>query len=95
MGRWSILLPNSAALTSALLEVLREHPNGLKSKDIDRIASQKLNLTEDDLKVIRSGTRTEFAYRMAWERTHAKAKGFISKNENRVWVVTDSGKLIK
>jgi restriction endonuclease Mrr len=89
------LLPNSAALTSALIEVLKEHQNGLNSKDIDRLAAQKLGLSADDLKVIRSGTRTEFAYRMAWERTHAKAKGYITKNEYRLWLITDSGKLIK
>jgi restriction endonuclease Mrr len=89
------LLPNSAALTSALLEVLRENPNGLNSKVIDRLAAQKLGLSEDDLNIVRSGTRTEFAYRMAWERTHAKAKGFISKNEFRLWLITDSGKLVK
>ena len=89
------MLPNSAALNSALLEVLKQHQNGLNSKDIDRLAAQKLGLSEDDLKVIRSGTRTEFAYRMAWERTHAKAKGYISKNEFRLWQITDSGKLIK
>lgn len=89
------MLPNSAALTRALLEVLREHPNGLNSKAIDRLAAQKLGLSEYDLNVIRSGTRTEFAYRMAWERTHAKAKGYISKNEFRLWQITDSGKLIK
>ena len=89
------MLPNSAALNSALLEVLKQHQNGLNSKDIDRLAAQKLGLSEDDLKVIRSGTRTEFAYRMAWERTHAKAKGYIKKNEFRLWLITDSGKLIK
>lgn len=89
------MLPNSAALTSALIEVLKEHQDGLNSKDIDRLAAQKLGLSEDDLKVIRSGTRTEFAYRMAWERTHAKAKGYIEKNEFRLWLITDSGKLIR
>ena len=89
------MLPNSAALSSALLEVLKEHQDGLNSKDIDRLAAQKLGISEDDLKVIRSGTRTEFAYRMAWERTHAKAKGYIKKNEFRLWLITDSGKLIK
>ena len=89
------MLPNSAALTSALIEVLKEHQDGLNSKDIDRLAAQKLGLSEEDLKVIRSGTRTEFAYRMAWERTHAKAKGYITKNEYRLWLITDSGKLIK
>lgn len=89
------MLPNSAALTNALLEVLREHPSGLNSKDIDRMAAQKLKLTDVDLNMIRSGTRSEFAYRMAWERTHAKAKGLIRKNESKLWVVTDSGNLIK
>lgn len=89
------MLPNSAALTGALIEVLKENQNGLNSKDIDRLAAQKLGLSEDDLKVIRSGTRTEFAYRMAWERTHAKAKGYIEKNEFRLWLITDSGKLIR
>lgn len=89
------MLPNSAALTGALIEVLKEHQDGLNSKDIDRLAAQKLGLSEDDLKVIRSGTRTEFAYRMAWERTHAKAKGYVKKNEFRLWLITDSGKLIK
>lgn len=89
------MLPNSVALTGALIEVLKEHQDGLNSKDIDRLAAQKLGLSEDDLKVIRSGTRTEFAYRMAWERTHAKAKGYIKKNEFRLWLITDSGKLIK
>ena len=89
------MLPNSAALTRALLDVLKEHPNGLHSKDIDRLASDKLGISETDLGVIRSGTRTEFAYRMAWERTHAKAKGYISKNDLRMWAITDSGKSIK
>lgn len=89
------MLPNSAALTRALLEVLRDYPNGISSKEIDRLVATKLGLTDLDLSVIRSGKRTEFAYRMAWERTHAKAKGYVSKSESRVWVITDSGKLIK
>lgn len=89
------MLPNSAALTRVLLDVLKEHPNGLNSKDIDRLASEKLGISETDLGVMRSGTRTEFAYRMAWERTHAKARGYICKNDSRMWAITDSGKLIK
>ena len=89
------MLPNSASLTRALLEVLKENLSGLNSQDIDRLAAQKLGLSTDDLNVIRSGTSTEFAYRMAWERTHAKAKGYIEKNEFKLWLITDSGKLIK
>ena len=76
----------------ALIEVLKEHPSGLSSKEIDKLAAIKLKLTETDLSQIRTGNRTEFAYRMAWERTHAKAKGQICKLGNRFWAITDSGR---
>jgi restriction endonuclease Mrr len=85
------LIPNSSSLRLALIEVLREHPSGLSSKEIDKLAAAKLMLTETDLSQIRSGNRTEFAYRMAWERTHAKAKGQIRKLENRFWAISDAG----
>jgi restriction endonuclease Mrr len=88
------LIPNSTALRLALIDVLKENPEGLSSKDIDKFAAKKLNLAETDLCQIRSGTRTEFAYRMAWERTHAKAKGHIQKLPNRYWAITESGKLL-
>ncbi len=88
------LIPNSTALRLALIDVLKENPEGLSSKDIDKFVAKKLNLTETDLSQIRSGTRTEFAYRMAWERTHAKAKEHIQKLPNRYWAITESGKLL-
>lgn len=85
------MIPNSGALKTALIDVLKEHPNGLSSKEIDKLTAKKLELTETDLSIIRTGSRTEFAYRMAWERTHAKAKGHIHKLENRSWAITDTG----
>jgi restriction endonuclease Mrr len=88
------LIPNSVALGRALIEILKEYPGGLSSKDIDKFAAKKLNLTETDLSQVRTGQRTEFAYRMAWERTHAKNKGHIRKLENRYWAITESGKLL-
>jgi len=81
------LIPNSTKLREAIIEVLREHPRGLSSREIDRLAALKLNLNETDLRQIRTGNRTEFAYRMAWERTHAKAKGQIGKLENGLWAI--------
>ena len=73
------MIPNSVSLRKALLEVLEENPVGLKSREIDDLVAIRLKLTVEDLQQIRSGTRTEFAYRMAWERTHAKSKGNILK----------------
>ena len=84
------MIPNSTELRLAMIEVLKEHPRGLSSKEIDKLTALKLNLTDVDLSQIRSGNRTEFAYRMAWERTHAKAKGLIRKLGNRSWAILDS-----
>lgn len=79
------MIPNSVSLRKALLEVLEANPVGLKSREIDDLVAIRLKLTVEDLQQIRSGTRTEFAYRMAWERTHAKAKGNILKLPNGYW----------
>lgn len=81
------MIPSSALLNKALLEVLKANPTGLKSKDIDNLVAINLKISDDDLKFIRSGTRTEFAYRMAWERTHAKAKGKITKLPHGYWQI--------
>lgn len=83
------MIPNSALLNSALLEVLKANPTGLKSKEIDNLVAISLKISDDDLKIIRNGTRTEFAYRMAWERTHAKAKGKILKLPYGYWQIID------
>lgn len=81
------MIPNSVALSNALIEVLQANPAGLKSKEIDSLVAGYLNISDDDLKLIRSGNRSEFAYRMAWERTHAKSKGKISRLPNGYWKI--------
>lgn len=85
------MIPNSNLLREALLEVLRENSKGLHSRDIDRLAAEKLKVSKEDLEILRSGTRSEFAYRMAWERTHAKAKNLILKEGNGMWRISDLG----
>jgi hypothetical protein len=67
------------------LEILRDYPGGLNNRDIDALVASKLNLTDEDLKKIRTGNRTEFSYRMSWERTHAKSKGEIIRVGASVW----------
>jgi len=83
------MIPSSLVLNNALIEVLKVNPAGLKGKDIDKLVAINLKISDDDLKLIRSGKRTEFAYRMAWERTHAKAKGKISKLSGGYWQIID------
>jgi restriction endonuclease Mrr len=82
-----IHIPSSVTLRDALLRVLHDSPGGLSTKEIDSSVATNLHLSEEQLSVIRSGTRTEFAYRMAWERTHAKNKGLIEKTAARTWKI--------
>lgn len=80
-----VKLPPASDLRDALLAVLVNFPDGTSSSVIDKAVAEKLNLTAEQLSVIRTGSRTEFAYRLAWERTHAKNKGLIEKLGSRNW----------
>ncbi len=84
------LIPDSNTLRKALLDVLNENPAGLTTLEIDAFVASKLVLSDEDMKKIRVGNRTEFSYRMSWERTHAKAKGEIVRVSARFWRSTNS-----
>ena len=79
------MLPNANEMRKAMLEVLASFPEGINSKELDSQVAEKLQIAQEDLDLIRSGTRTEFAYRMAWERTHAKSRGEIERIRSKVW----------
>jgi restriction endonuclease Mrr len=81
----SVQMPTTKELKDALLEVLRESPEGLTTSQIDTQVAKKLQLSAEQLGVIRTGNRTEVSYRLAWERTHAKKKGLIEKTAVRTW----------
>jgi restriction endonuclease Mrr len=78
-------LPPTPELKDALLQVLAGSPNGMNTKAIDEAVANRLKLTPEQMGIIRSGNRTEFAYRLAWERTNAKNKGLIEKTDARTW----------
>ena len=78
-------MPTAKELQDALLQVLRESPEGLTTPQIDARVAAKLHLSAEQLGVIRTGNRTEVSYRLAWERTHAKKKGLIEKTAVRTW----------
>ena len=88
-----VKLPKSAELGYSLLEVLREAPNGLTTKQIDEAVAIRIGLTSEQSEVIHSGSRTEFAYRLAWERTRAKKRGQIEQAPGRLWRLVNVQKL--
>jgi len=74
--------PSDKLLQKALIEVLVENPSGLGSKEIDVEVARKLTIDPSLLAIVHSGTRTEFAYRLAWARTKAKKRKLIRLDES-------------
>ena len=82
--------PSDQLLQKALIEVLIDNPSGLGSKEIDEEVARKLSIDPSLLAIVHSGTRTEFAYRLAWARTKAKKRKLIMRDEfSKKWSVAE------
>jgi restriction endonuclease Mrr len=82
-------LPKQSELAQAILEVLKLNATGLSVGQIEELVVRKLMINEEDRNVIRSGKRTELAYRLSWARTKLKAEGLINKSAIGQWKFTD------
>ena len=80
-------LPTTRQLKEAMLAVLKQFPEGLRTEEIDSKVADQLALTPDQRAVLRSGNRTELSYRLAWERTQAKKAGLIERTSARTWKI--------
>lgn len=78
-------LPNRERLIEEILKVLEASKSPLPTREIDRLVSKNLKVTDAQLSIIRSGKRTEFAYAMAWARTMAKSRELIHQPAKRMW----------
>jgi len=78
-------MPTSNELTTTLLKVLAEHPNGLTVRELDQAVIKSLDLSSEITSKIRSGNRTEIQYRLAWCRTKAKKAKLIDRNSPSSW----------
>lgn len=78
-------IPSPSQLAPVLLEVLRELGGRAHFKQIEEMTAAKLGLTSGAVERIRSGKRTEFAYRMSWARTKCKQDGLLIKEEKGFW----------
>jgi restriction system protein len=83
--------PTSAELTKLTLTTLSECGGSCGTSELDHFVLQKLNLTPDLISIMRSGNRTEIQYRLAWIRTKAKQKGFVVREANKMWKITEEG----
>jgi hypothetical protein len=80
-------LPHRETLIKEIVLLLESAGEPLPASQIDERVARKLKLTPDQLSLLRSGLRTEFAYSMAWSRTMAKSRGLIHQPSKRNWAV--------
>ena len=81
-------LPSSSGLEAPLLKALRESGEPMTTNAIDAFVARELELPDELLTALRTpgrGSRTEFAYRMAWARTRLKAKGMVERAGPKTW----------
>ena len=79
--------PNSKSLEDSVYKCLLESNVPLSNQEIEQLVVRDLNLDSELVSVIRSGSRTELQYRLAWARTKLKSKGLIQKIESQKWSI--------
>jgi len=78
-------LPSPSELAPVVVEVLKELGGTAHYKEIETAVGKKLGLSIEVTSQVRSGKRTEFAYRLSWARTKCKSEGLITNFGSGVW----------
>ena len=78
-------LPSPSELAPVVVDVIKELGGTAHFKDIEKAVVKKLSLSAEAISQIRSGKRTEFAYRLSWARTKCKSEGLITNSGSGIW----------
>jgi restriction system protein len=84
-------IPKSQEL---LIPTLRVLSNGetLSNVQIRSEVGKLLQIPNETMNLIHSGSRTELEYRLAWARTRARNDGLIESPNRSHWKITDKGR---
>jgi restriction endonuclease Mrr len=82
-----INLPKLPELVECTLHVMGGAKTSMHNKEIDEAVGRYMNLSAEQLSQIRSGKRTEFAYRMAWARQRLKQEKKVENEGKGFWKV--------
>lgn len=78
-------LPSPSDLASIIPIVLKDLGGRAHFKDLEKAVAKTLNLSSEATSLLRSGKRTEFAYRLSWARTKCQSDGLIKKEGSGFW----------
>jgi restriction endonuclease Mrr len=81
-------LPKNIELLDSIIRVLDASKSPMSSADIDMAVAEELEMLQSQLEIMRTPSRSEYKYRMAWARTKLKSQGLIQKLENGSWEIS-------
>jgi len=79
--------PKQEELIQATLQYLQSSGGRAHFKDIERGVIKILNIDESSARLLRSGKRTELAYRLSWARTKCKESGLVTNLGSGIWEI--------
>ena len=78
-------LPKSDQFEKAVIESIAALGGKAHNREILKWVVKSLSITEAQLTIMRSGSRSEVEYRLAWARTRASKKGLIHRSGPSQW----------
>jgi restriction endonuclease Mrr len=82
-------LPTRASIRPVMISILESRGGEATVSDLDEAVADHFNLTLEQRSIVRSGNRTEFAYRCAWVRSEAKRDGWLTQPRPRTWALVE------
>jgi hypothetical protein len=80
-------LPSSDLLFESVVECLRKNKGPMHIDLIEKYVRTELSISDDLAKEIRTGKRTQLAYKLAWARSKAKTEGLIVSPRHSYWQI--------
>jgi restriction endonuclease Mrr len=80
-------LPKQSDLVEAMLAYMKSVGGNAHFKEIESGVIKSLQISASEASKVRSGSRTELAYRLSWARTKCKEQGLIQNIGNGVWQI--------
>jgi restriction system protein len=87
-------IPTYDQLIWPLLQVLRSHPDGIRSKEVNALAAEQVGLSaEERAKLLPSGKQAIFQNRLGWSHDRLKRAGLSRSATRGTWCLTPAGRV--
>jgi restriction system protein len=85
-------VPSRLELLNPLLISMHSLGGSGTVTEIADTVAKHLELSEEQLNIIHRGSRTKFAYELAWARQYLRKYGYLDLSQNKIWSLTVMGR---